>query len=86
MDIHTVLYAALVLFVAYLVRGIAGFGSHTAQQTRFPSSDSLAGAHLVRTCAGTDALSCVGCESDSPEGDFAGRSQKSPSPRSTEPR
>jgi uncharacterized protein len=27
MDIHTVLYAALVLFVAYLVRGIAGFGS-----------------------------------------------------------
>jgi uncharacterized membrane protein YfcA len=27
MDIQTVLYAALVLFVAYLVRGIAGFGS-----------------------------------------------------------
>ena len=27
MEIHTVVYAALVLFVAYLVRGIAGFGS-----------------------------------------------------------
>ena len=27
MDIQTVVYAALVLFVAYLVRGIAGFGS-----------------------------------------------------------
>ena len=27
MDINTVLYAAAVLFVAYLVRGIAGFGS-----------------------------------------------------------
>ncbi|MGE3537448.1 MAG: sulfite exporter TauE/SafE family protein [Candidatus Tectimicrobiota bacterium] len=27
MDLHTAVYAALVLFVAYLVRGIAGFGS-----------------------------------------------------------
>ena len=27
MDIQTVVYAALVLFVAYLVRGVAGFGS-----------------------------------------------------------
>jgi sulfite exporter TauE/SafE len=27
MDMLTVVYAALVLFVAYLVRGIAGFGS-----------------------------------------------------------
>src|SRR5262245_18332216 len=27
MEIRTVVYAALVLFVAYLVRGIAGFGS-----------------------------------------------------------